>query len=116
MGLFVKRPMKREKGKFSRFKLTKRGINLLINLRLNGWSQNAIGYFLGIDRHLVLFYCKKYGIEGEAGISIPFFVDEKYLQWKYLDREKVNMGHSYADYRRIEEGRNRLPSLERKKE
>lgn len=108
------KPDKRQGGRFGAFRLERGVIDLLLNLRWNGWSHNAIAHFLGISRQLTAFYCYKYGIEGditERGIKIPFSIENKFLQWKYVDGEWLNIGHSYREYLKMQEDRDRLPSI-----
>ncbi len=95
-------------------KLTRRNIDLLLNLRINGWSYNALASFFGIKRQGARYQCEKYGIYCEdRGLSIPFLFEMDSV-WNYEDGEKVNKGRNYADYLKIEEERsqrNRFPSF-----
>ncbi len=101
----------RKNGRFDEFKFDRKKIDLLLNLRMNGWSYNSLSYFFGTTRPAIRYQCEKYGvIITERGISIPFFFEEKSNMWVYKDGEVVNKGRTYKDYLKMEEERNRFPS------
>ena len=101
-----------KEGKFSEFKLSRSSINLILNLRLIGWSYNSLASFFGISRQAARYQCHKYGIEYEGyGMRIPNFSSaQKIDKWRYIDGEKINTGKSYADYLRESKKRDRFPS------
>lgn len=111
-----------KEGKFSEFKLSRSSINLILNLRLIGWSYNSLASFFGISRQAARYQCHKYGIEYEGyGMRIPnlstakmripnLSTAKKIDKWRYIDGEKINTGKSYADYLKESKKRDRFPS------
>lgn len=99
----------REKGRFTAFKLDRRAIDLMLNLRRNGWSQNALSSFFGVDKDTIQYHCRKYGIVFiGCSIGIPPVKEIEDIHWKYIDGEKVNKGKSYKEY--IKGSQHRPPS------
>lgn len=79
--------------------------DLLINLRLFGYSVDSLAMVFHCDKKAVRNQCDRFFILPEREIfSINKEMGRIFKQqpegrnWKVLDGEKVNMGHSYADY------------------
>ena len=101
-----------KKGKFSEFKLSRGAINLILNLRLIGWSYNSLASFFGVSRQAARYQCHKYGIEYEGyGMRIPnLSTAQKIDKWRHIDGEKINVGKSYAEYLKEAKKKHRFPS------
>ncbi len=79
-------------------------LNLMLSLRGQGWSYDALGFLFGCDPTAIIYQCQRYGIDPEEDIIglqevIKQLVDEA-DKWYYVDGQKINKGKSYKDYLR----------------
>lgn len=95
--------------------LSRKDIDLILNLRWEGISERNISDLFGIDRTTVRYYCKKHGIVAYRSLnlstphgrpSLHSLISEmlkKERKWVIIDGEKINRGKSYKEY--LAEGR-----------
>lgn len=80
----------------------KKKLVLLLNLRSQGLSYEALRLIFSCDKKAVRYQCNAYGvepIEETHNIGNPVIYIAKELEkWRYIDGEMINMGRKYKDY------------------
>ncbi len=99
-----------KKGRFGEYKIDRHNVDLLLNLRWQGWSYGSLSQFFGVNKDVVKYHCVRYGVffDGNPLQIPPVEEDKKDKRWRYEEGEKVNKGKSYADY--LKDLKHRPPS------